>query len=296
VNATVIVTAAREPRGAARAIAALLGPSIEPASRLLLVAPDVETLEAGIAAGGGRVETLRDLGLGKIRALREAFARAEAELLVLTDGDVVADPDAIPLLLARFRDPSVGCVAARPVPAEARSGLLGTWAHLLLDAAHRMRAEAEERGVPVEPSGYLYAVRRIPPLLESLSGAAPDDVEIAHRLAAAGFRCVYEPRARVVVRNPRTLPDWFRQKARNARGHLLAARLARKTGTARMQSFAAELRLALRAATAPRDALRLAALLLARGAAWSWARLTLPPPSRATFDGWPRIESTKEEA
>ncbi|MGH7149807.1 MAG: hypothetical protein ACREIU_03870, partial [Planctomycetota bacterium] len=108
-------------------------------------------------------------------------------------------------------------------------------------------------------------------------------------------RCVYEPAARVVVRSPRTLPDWFRQKARNARGHLLAARLARRSGTARMQSFAGELTLSLRIPIAARDLPRFLALLLARGSAWSWARLSLAVAPRATFDGWRRIESTKEE-
>ncbi len=287
-----ILPAAREPRGAARAIEALLASPLDPPPRILLVAPDEETL----AAGRDRVEILRDRGLGKIHALREAFSLVDADFLVLTDGDVLVQPGALPALLDRFQDPRVGCVAARPVPAEQRSGLLGTWAHFLLEAAHRMREEADFRGSPVEPSGHLYAVRFVQPLLSSLSGSTADDVEIAHLFAAAGYRCVYEPAARVVVRSPRTLPDWFRQKARNARGHLLASRLARLSGTARMQSFARELGLSLRTPIPPRDLLRFLALVLARGSAWSWARLSLALAPRSRFDGWRRIESTKEEA
>jgi len=299
VRATVGILASGEPRGARRAVRAIVAACRGVDARILLVAPDGETLRAGAAASGGTIRSLRDEGRGKIRALDLLFAHAEGDVLVLTDGDVVVERAAIGSLLSRFADPEIGCVSGRPVPLEARRGLFGIWAHLLFDAAHRMRSDAERDGRVVEASGYLLAVRVVPGLLSRLSGRVADDVELSHRFAAAGLRSVYEPGARVRVRNPRTLADWFRQKTRNARGHLVAGRIARRGGNSPMQSLAGEVRTALRGSLgecrAATEVACLAGLVLARGAAWSWARMTLGRTLRAGFDGWPRIDSTKED-
>jgi hypothetical protein len=217
--------------------------------------------------GGVRVRHLIDAQHGKPAALNLALGATSAEIVVMTDGDVRVEHNAIRLLLAAFDDPLVGAATGRPVPMVSRgNAMFATWARALLHEAHQLRQRASDHGDPVECSGYLYAIRR------SLLTQFPEDV-LAEDAYASGvvlnqkYRVAYVPAAIVWVRPPSSLRDWFRQKIRS----LVGSQQLYLRSLPRMRTFQTEVRgvtSVLRHARRPRDVPSLLLLAGARLVAW----------------------------
>lgn len=186
---------------------------------LLLVSPDdnaKKILEKNLPSIA-QLRFIKDEGKGKPAALNLALKEAKNEILVLTDGDVFVDKNALSELLKPFSDNSVGAVTGHPVSLNKKDNMLGYWSHFLTDAAHNVRMKCLENKSFIECSGYLYAFKRnliseVP--LDVLS----DDAVISHLIASTGSKITYAPESYVYVKYPNNFSDWLKQKVRSAGG------------------------------------------------------------------------------
>lgn len=216
---SVIITAFREPKTVGRAISAFLEQASE-GTEILVVCPDPETtaIVDAYAAKYPSVRHVADPQRGKPAALNYGLKAAEGDLIVLSDGDVVIEDEALSHLLAPFKDPRVGVVTGHPISTNDRDTMFGYWSHFLTDSAHRLRLERDRAETFLLCSGYLFAVRR--DLIDHVpEDALAEDAVISHRIAQRGGSIRYAPGARVRVNYPTTYSDWLRQKVRSAGGY-----------------------------------------------------------------------------
>jgi hypothetical protein len=256
-----------------------------------------------------------------LTALRELAECGAPDLVVLTDADVVSEPEAIvELALAFERDPRLGlaCAAQRFVadlagdgscrgadlgePREA-GGLYDAW-------TARVRALESRAGALFSVHGQLCAWRSSLGLAPS-EGIAADDLDLMLQARCAGMRVARVGRARFL--EVKTAPGARRdeQALRRARayvqflGHPRMAELAQCGGPLRRLQVAAYRRLPTAApwlapsaaAAAVLASYALGSVMLAAPAALVLAAMALSPPGRrlarlcATIAGAARRES-----
>jgi cellulose synthase/poly-beta-1,6-N-acetylglucosamine synthase-like glycosyltransferase len=303
---SVIITAFREERTVAQAIEPFLNqlpqqapaatpPASPPIAELLVVCPDPATTAVvdEYAARNPSVHHIADPQRGKPTAVNAGLEAARGDIVVLSDGDVVIDENALEPLLAPFSDPWVGAVSGHPVSVSRRDTIMGYWSHLLTDSIHRMRLARSGAGRFLVCSGYLFAFRR--QLVDRVpEDALAEDAVISHRIAQQGHAIRYAPEARVYVRYPTTYADWLRQKTRSAGGY--AQHYVRQSPV-RMRSAWLEIRTGtLMALQYPRNAREfLWTLLLFAARLQLWLRVLIKVRLlRRPLDAlWKRVESTK---
>lgn len=144
--------------------------------------------------GDARVRVLEfEQRRGKASCLNDAVAAASGEILLLTDVRQKLAPIALRELVANLADPAVGAAGGELLLVDARTGFAhGVDAYWRYEKLIR---HAESRsGSTIGVSGALYALRR--ELFWPLPhGTVLDDVLIPMRVAAAGKRVIFEPRA-----------------------------------------------------------------------------------------------------
>lgn len=295
---SVIITAFREPDTIGPAIEAFL-PQLPDQAEILVVCPDPATISVidRYAAQYPVVRHVADPQRGKPTAVNAGLDAAGGDVMVLSDGDVLVDDEAVPPLLAPFDDPEVGAVTGHPISVNSRDNMLGYWSHLLTDGIHRMRLDrdrATARGKTgfLLCSGYLCAFRnelidRVP------EDALAEDAVISHRIAQQGARIRYAPDARVYVRYPTTYSDWLRQKVRSAGGY---AQSYVRRSPFRMRSAwleATSAWMALRYPHSLREFLWTLLLLGARMHVWLLVLIKVRLLRRPFDTLWKRVESTK---
>ena len=228
-----------------------------------------------VATNGDDVTVLATRRVGKAIAWNVLRTHARAEVVVFLDADVELGPDAIGLLLralaatpeAVLASPKTGC-AARPT------------------AFERIMAVPYEIDFP-NLSGQLYAARRA-----GLPATMPEDLIEPERwleLVVGRARVVRDPSARVVVRLPGTLADFYRQRIRIEMGKVqLATAYPGLTARGNRQP---RLRVALRGLGAA-DLVRLGMYLALRESAYAIAHWRY---RRRRTDGvWVQAASTKQ--
>jgi cellulose synthase/poly-beta-1,6-N-acetylglucosamine synthase-like glycosyltransferase len=168
--------------------------------------------------GDPRVNVLEfDERRGKAACLNDAIASATGEVLLFTDVRQAISPSALRELVANLADPDVGAVSGELQLENLHSGFAqGVDAYWRYEKLIR---HAEGRsGSTIGVTGALYAMRR--ELFEPLPpGTVLDDVLIPMRVAAAGRRVVFEPRALVWDRPSQHAADEQRRKVRTLAGN-----------------------------------------------------------------------------
>lgn len=204
---------------------------------VLVVAPDQESREIveKFAKHYPQVRYIQDKAKGKPAALNLAIPKAEGDIIVSTDGDVLMGRNALPELLSFFQDPKVGATSGRPVSTNSRKTLWGYWSHFLTNAAHKKR---EKKNIwPC--SGYLYAFRKIKTKIPSETFS--EDALITEIVRQQGYLIKYAPQAKVYVKYPNNFQDWLRQKVRSTGGYLQKAKISQKQiGMKKMRNFGQE--------------------------------------------------------
>jgi len=264
---------------------------------LILVAPDAETLSAGMQFDRLSIlKTLKDEGKGKPEALNLAFKKSKGDILILSDGDVALAKDALRELIAKLKEDSenkYGAVTGRPIPLNSRDSMLGYWAWLTTQAgAHNTRLKRAEENQFILLSGYLTAVRK--ELLEQLPSDCLDDAYISYIISKKGKLITYAPNARVYVMFPRTLRDWIKQKKRNLMGGLQLKEMMKQDNMRGFKNEVASVSAALKYAENMRELFWTLLLFAARLCLWIisfWERYV---KKTSVKDSWVRIESTKK--
>ncbi len=161
---------------------------------------------------------------GKAACLNDAVAAARGDLLLMTDVRQSLDPAALRALVANLGDPSVGVVSGELRLLDAHTGFASG-----VDAYWRyeklIRLSESRSGSTIGVTGALYALRR--ELFEPLPpGTVLDDVLIPMRVAAKGWRVVFEPCALVWDRASQQPDEERRRKIRTLAGNYQLIQLA----------------------------------------------------------------------
>ncbi len=224
---SVIITAWNEATTIGKAIESVLDSNffrINSDFEIILVAPDDETK----IAAQTKIQNLglndkyifiKDKCEGKPRALNMAFEKASGEILILTDGEVFFEKNAVDELLKVIESSErIGGVSGRPVALNAKkSGLMGYWAHMQADAVHKMRLDRDKSRVRFFPmSGYSMAIRNIKMKLPG--DLFLDDAYISYVIFNAGYLIGYAPNALVKVKYPNIWKEFTKQKMRSLGG------------------------------------------------------------------------------
>lgn len=238
VKVSFLITAYKEEKSIGKCIASLVdskysgyGADFE----VLLACPDVETKSAAEEAIDfyqlrDQYKYIQDPGKGKPTALNLLMDRAEGDIWVFTDGDVFFDKGAVKALIDSFEDNDNFLVTGRPVSGDEKNSMMGYFGHLLADAAHHKRMidltdspegtslkfVKKRNFFPV--SGYIYAIKKTD--IRFPTDTLVDDAYISYVVHNQGLKIGYAPEARVFVKYPTNLKDYFKQKTRSTGGYV----------------------------------------------------------------------------
>lgn len=215
---SIIITTYRETKTLEQTLRVILAEKLPNIREVLVVAPDDETRDLIQSKFNNQVKFIQDEGHGKPAALNLAFKHAQGNILILTDGDVVVEPDSLAKLIRPFENQKIGAVCGQPISISPRNTMLGFWSHFLTHAAHRVRLTKKNSGEYLDCSGYLYAIRSN--IVEKIpENVLADDIYISTQIAQAGYKIDYTSEAKVKVKYPTNFKDWVIQKRRSAAGH-----------------------------------------------------------------------------
>ena len=153
---------------------------------------------------------------GKIANLNEILPARREDILVLSDANVIYDPDALVHLVSRFEDASVGGVSGKVILTEA-SPALGDPTRQYYSLEWFLQEKASEIYSMVGADGAMYALRR------HLFRPCPNDTLIEDFVIPLGVvrqggRVVFEPHAFGWEQGPASPGEEFRRKVRIAAG------------------------------------------------------------------------------
>ena len=182
----------------------------------------VERLMAHAPASSplSRVRLLRQTNAGKAAALNRALAASRHEIVVTVDADTVFETNTLAVLVQRFREPRVGAISGNTKVGN-RRGVIGQWQHIEYVMGFNLDRRAFEvlGSTPTVP-GAIGAFRREALAdIGGISGATlAEDTDITLDIGRAGWRVLYENRARAWTEAPSSLHGLFRQRSRWAYG------------------------------------------------------------------------------
>lgn len=153
---------------------------------------------------------------GKVKNLAEVVPTLAQDIVVLSDANVIYDPQAINNLVGRFGDASVGCVSGRVVLTDT-AGPLNAGTNDYYSVEWALQENASRWCSMVGADGAMYALRR------ELFQAPPadtliEDFVIPMAVIRQGRRVVFEGSAMGWEKGASTLQEEFRRKTRIAAG------------------------------------------------------------------------------
>jgi cellulose synthase/poly-beta-1,6-N-acetylglucosamine synthase-like glycosyltransferase/peptidoglycan/xylan/chitin deacetylase (PgdA/CDA1 family) len=222
---SVIVPAYNEKVGIAAAVRSLAGgdhPDVE-----VIVVDDGSTDGTGDIVAGldlPNVRLLRKANGGKASALNAGLADARHELVVMVDGDTIFEPESIRRLVQPMADPTVGAVAGN-VKVGNQASLLARLQHIEYVIGFNLdRRMYDLLGCMPTVPGAIGAFRR--QALLDVGGISDDtlaeDTDVTMALCRAGWRVVYEERARAWTEAPATMEQLWKQRYRWSYGTMQA--------------------------------------------------------------------------
>jgi cellulose synthase/poly-beta-1,6-N-acetylglucosamine synthase-like glycosyltransferase len=203
-----VVTAARNSSGLIAEKLANFSALDYPRDRLqLVVASDAstdDTHEIVRAATDDRVSLVVSTSReGKAAALNRAVAATTGELLLFSDADALLAPDAVTRLAAHFDDPEIGGVCGLRMLARSASGIDGAQArYVTIDSS--IKTWESRRGRITSNDGKIHMIRR--ELYRPIPGDVTDDLFTALSVIGAGYKFIFDPHARAVIRPPSHSP------------------------------------------------------------------------------------------
>lgn len=172
----------------------------------------VEQIVGQWAEDKPRVTVLRQAHQGPAAARNRGAAAATGAFLLFTDADCVAEHDWVEQMVSPFQSPEVAAV--KGAYKTRQRSLVARFAQAEFDARYRMLASAQYIDVVFS---YSAGFRR--DLFIGIGGfdtgfpvADNEDTELSYRVAAAGHKIVFNPRAIIYHRHPATLRQYLRKK------------------------------------------------------------------------------------
>jgi cellulose synthase/poly-beta-1,6-N-acetylglucosamine synthase-like glycosyltransferase len=224
----VLIPAYNEERVVCKSVRAMLGSNLSDFPIIVIDDGSSDGTADAVARefeGNPRVRVLRKPNGGKASALNFGLLQTDADIVVALDADTIFEPDAIALLLRHFHDDTVGAVAGAAIVGN-RLNLLTRFQALEYVTSQNLDRRALElvNGITVVP-GAIGAWRR--EALLATGGYTTDtlaeDADATIRLERAGYKVVYEPKARAITEAPETVAGFLKQRFRWMFGTLQVA-------------------------------------------------------------------------
>lgn len=156
---------------------------------------------------------------GKIRIINTLASRSNADILVITDANVLFEKDTLNALLQHYQNPEVGLVDSNMLHLGVRKEGISVQEQTYIQTeVGTKNAEGKLWGCMMGPFGGCYSIRR------SLFSPVPehflvDDFYINMKVLEHGKKCINEKNARVYEDVPNDLLEEFRRKVRIATGN-----------------------------------------------------------------------------
>jgi poly-beta-1,6-N-acetyl-D-glucosamine synthase len=156
--------------------------------------------------------------IGKIASVNRALAGLTAPILIFSDANTLLNQDAIRAIVRHYQNADVGAVAGeKRVRSRDRDTANATGEGLYWRYESFLKRLDSELYSVVGAAGELFSVRR--DLYEPVeSDTILDDFVISLRIAAQGYRVVYEPGAYALELPSASLAEEFERKGRNCAG------------------------------------------------------------------------------
>jgi cellulose synthase/poly-beta-1,6-N-acetylglucosamine synthase-like glycosyltransferase len=311
---SVIITSFKEPQTIRKCISSIADrkySGIPTPFEIIQVSPDELTLKQGkkeankLGLNKRQYIQVRDPKKGKPFALKMALKKAQGDIIILTDGDVYFEKNAVKKLVDPFKEENVGGVSGRPKSQDKKDNCFGYWGHLLSDSAdHRRKKTMEKiqgedyyvgRDSFFPMSGYIMAIRNID--FNIPEDVLSDDAYISYSLRNMNLDIAYAPKAVCYVKYPTNLSDYYKQKVRSLGGFKQLKRMGVFQRDKQSRSFLIELSytfFVLKYASNIKEFFWSILLFPVRLITWIrifWERDILK--KGMPKGGWERIESTK---
>lgn len=154
---------------------------------------------------------------GKAAALNIILGNARGNDIILLSADVLPSPRALQNLVARMDGRRVAIVCGKPVPVNKETTALTGVIRLFWRFRDRAFSYLNHAGLLMH-AGEIFCVKR--GIVDSIpTNIVNDDAFIAIVSKKKGWYVVYEPSAKVFIRGPSTILDYFLQRRRIIFGH-----------------------------------------------------------------------------
>src|SRR6266699_1200046 len=218
IGCSVGIMAHNEETNVARTIRSILqqqGPSVR-IEEIIVVASGCTDrtvpIVAEIALQESRVRLcVQEKREGKASAINLFLKQAISPIVVLIGADVLPEDSALDYLCAPFKDPKIGMVGGRAVPANDSATFMGYAVHLLWRLHDQLARLQPKLG---EVIAFRNVISGIP------TDSAVDEISIQALISQLGYQLIYRPDCVVYNKGPVTVRDFVKQRRRIYAGHL----------------------------------------------------------------------------
>jgi len=154
-----------------------------------------------------------DVRRGKVAAINAGLQVAQREIIIVTDGPTLYEPDTIRHVTSNFADPRVGAVTGRfgfpkrDTEVNHAEGMAWDFKNVL----RQLEGDVDSTSFV---SGELCAFRKS--LISDLGQVSADDSYVAYRTRQLGYRVVAEPKATYYEKKPASFSELQMQKTKSA--------------------------------------------------------------------------------
>jgi cellulose synthase/poly-beta-1,6-N-acetylglucosamine synthase-like glycosyltransferase len=153
---------------------------------------------------------------GKMATINQLFPNLRTDIIVLSDANVIYEPDALRTLVRNFADESVGAVSGR-VTLMSNQPIPGILERLYYRYEWMIQQLESRMSALIGVDGAMYGIRR--ELFQAVSDhVVLDDFVISMNIAKQGKRVVYEPAARGYEASAATFDIELRRRSRLVAG------------------------------------------------------------------------------
>jgi cellulose synthase/poly-beta-1,6-N-acetylglucosamine synthase-like glycosyltransferase len=215
---TIAVTSYKEPFCIGRCLDSITSQRLPEDYEIIVSCPDDPTVKVvhEYMKKNKRIKLIRDEGIGKPNALNHIFKEAKGRIIVLTDGDVILQKNSISNLLKHFDDPKIGAVSGSII-FNYQDSILDPWFKMTRRSMDKINTEESNSNDFFNLVGNLYALRR--GIVKKIPKYTfVDDILIGLLIKRSGYRILFEPDAKVMVKTPAKVMDFLRQVIRVSAG------------------------------------------------------------------------------
>jgi len=216
---------------------------------------------------------------GKSAAIRTLISTSNADVILISSGDIYPGEEAVMKLLTPLKDPTIGYTGGRPVPLDGRETFWGFAGHVIWNLQEYFSKQPSGK-----LGGEMNAFRN--GIVKDLpSDIINDDLYLQLAIEKQGYKSVYIPDAVIFTKTPGSLRDYIRQRKRVRLGHI---QIRRKLN---VNPATADMIKALKVVL--REVFWVIAILFIEGAISLIAQIE-SYLGRLPKDGWREAETTKE--